>query len=138
MSYPVRDTDILVRLITGDDPVKQDRAIALFEQVEQGALTLAAPDTVIADAIFVLTSKRLYHMARGEASAKLTTLVRLPNFRVQHRRAVIQALHLFGTTSHLDFGDALIIAMMQQSGERVIYSYDSDFDTVPGLIRQQP
>ena len=56
---PFVDTDVILRLLTGDDPTKQQAARVLFEQVEKGVLTLAAPDTVIADAVFVLASKLL-------------------------------------------------------------------------------
>jgi predicted nucleic acid-binding protein len=138
MTRPFCDTSIIIRLITGDDVTKQNRAIAFFEQVEQRTLSLAAPDTVIADAVFVLTSKRLYNLPRDEAAAKLTTLVRLPNFHVKNRRAVLRALLIFGTTPHLDFGDALIISLMQQGGEQTVYAYDKDFDGVPGVARQEP
>lgn len=62
MTYPYIDTDVIIRLLTGDDPQKQTAAKALFEQVERGTLTIAAPDTVIADAVFVLSSPRLYHL----------------------------------------------------------------------------
>lgn len=62
MAIPFVDTDVIIRLLTGDDPVKQAQAASLFEQVEQGKLSLAAPDTVIADAVFVLASPRLYHV----------------------------------------------------------------------------
>ena len=138
MTDPFCDTSILIRLITGDDLAKQERAIALFERVEQRAASLAAPDTVIADAVFVLTSRRLYGMPRHEAAARLTTLVKLPNFHVRNRQAVLGALHLFGTTATLDFGDCMLVAMMQQSGEQRLYAYDLDFDRVPGIIRQEP
>lgn len=50
------DTDVLIRLLTGDDLAKQAAAAALFERVERGELTLAAPDTVIGDAVYVLRS----------------------------------------------------------------------------------
>jgi predicted nucleic acid-binding protein len=64
MAHPYVDTDVIIRLPTGDDPAKQQAARELFEQVEQGALTLAAPDTVIADAVFVLASKKWYNKSR--------------------------------------------------------------------------
>jgi predicted nucleic acid-binding protein len=138
MTSPFCDTSIIIRLITGDDAAKQEKAIALFERVEQRTLSLAAPDTVIADAVFVLTSKRLYGMPRNEAAARLTTLVKLPNFHVTNRQAVLAALHLFGMTTALDFGDCVLVAMMQQRGEQTLYAYDTDFDRVSGIIRQEP
>lgn len=137
VAVPFVDTDVIIRLLTGDDPDKQARAAALFEQVEDGTLTVAAPSTVIADAVYVLASPRLYHLPRNQVAALLTTLVRLRNFRVQNRRAVLGALGTYAGTN-LEFGDALIIASMQQSGADVLYSFDADFDRVSGIIRREP
>jgi predicted nucleic acid-binding protein len=138
MTLPFVDTDVIIRLLTGDDLVKQAQAVALFEQVEQGQLTLAAPDTVIADAVYVLSSPRLYHLSRSEVTALLSPLVRLPGFRVKNRRAVLAALALYAATPQLDFGDALIVASMRESSASIIYSYDTHFDDISGIIRQQP
>lgn len=38
MSDPFVDTDVIIRLLTGDDLQKQAEAAALFEQVEAGNL----------------------------------------------------------------------------------------------------
>lgn len=57
MSDALCDTSILIRLITGDDADKQDRAIALFEQVEQGKRTLIP-----------VTHSALQHTGKGEAA----------------------------------------------------------------------
>jgi predicted nucleic acid-binding protein len=137
VAVPFVDTDVIIRLLTGDDPDKQARAAALFQQVEDGTLTVAAPSTVIADAVYVLASPRLYHLPRTQVAALLTALVRLRNFRVQNRRAVLRALGAYAGTN-LDFGDALIIASMQQSGADVLYSFDADFDRVSGIVRREP
>lgn len=137
MSDPHVDTDVIIRLVTGDDPVKQAQAAALFEAVEAGQLVLRAPVTVIADAIFVLCSKRLYNLPRPDAAAALTRLVRIPGFRVDRRRTAIAALDLFGT-SRLDFGDCMLVASMQKEGSTILYSYDTDFDRFPSIHRQEP
>jgi predicted nucleic acid-binding protein len=92
---------------------------------------------VIADAVFVLSSKRLYSLPRAQVAALLTPLVRLPRFRVQNRRSVLAALAIYSTTN-LDFGDALIIAAMRGSGSRTLYSYDLGFDRISDIQRQQP
>src|ERR1700726_4234512 len=136
MTQPFIDTDVIIRLLTGDDPEKQTAATALFEQVEQGTLTVEAPDTVIADAVYVLSSPRLYRVARNEVQELLMTLVRLPHFRIQNRFYVLRALELYGSTN-LDFGDTLIIASMEQSSQ-TLYSYDTGFDHINGITRQEP
>jgi predicted nucleic acid-binding protein len=137
MTQPFIDTDVIIRLLTGDDPEKQAAATALFEQVEQGTLTVTAPDTVIADAVYVLSSPRLYHLARSEVRELLMALVHLPHFQVQNRLAISRALELYGS-SKLDFGDVLIIASMEQQHSQILYSYDADFDHFDGIIRQEP
>jgi len=137
MTQPFIDTDVIIRFLTGDDSEKQAAATALFEQVEQGLLTIQAPDTVIADAVYVLSSHRLYHLARSDVQQMLAALVRLPQFHVQNRLSVLQALDLYAST-RLDFGDALIIASMQQQGSQVLYSYDTDFDRIEGITRREP
>ncbi len=121
MAVPFVDTDVIIRLLTGDDPDKQARAAALFQQVEDGTLTVGAPSTVIADAVYVLASPRLYHLPSNQVAALLTALVRLRNFRVQNRRAVLGALGAYGGAgANLDFGAALMVASMQQSGADVL------------------
>jgi predicted nucleic-acid-binding protein len=137
MTQSFIDTDVIIRFLTGDDPVKQAAASALFEQLEQGLLTISAPDTVIADAVYVLSSQRLYHLARNVVQELLSTLVHLSHFQVQNRQAVLRALELFGSTK-LDFGDTLIIASMEQQHSHILYSYDADFDRFDGISRQEP
>ena len=137
MSEPHVDTDVIIRLVTGDDPVKQERAAQLFQDVEDGKLVVRAPVTVIADAIFVLCSKRLYNLPRTQAAAALARLVRIPGFRVDRKRTVIAALGLFGST-RLDFGDCMLIASMREEGSTVLYSYDTDFDRFAPIARREP
>lgn len=140
MNVPFVDTDVLIRLLTGDDPAKQAAAKALFERVEQGTLDLAAPVTVIADAVYVLSSARLYHLPRAQVAALLIPLVRLPHFHVKNRRTILRALELYATTA-LDFGDVLIIASMEHAHSTHVFSYDQGFDRVAsavGIIREEP
>jgi predicted nucleic acid-binding protein len=131
------DTDVIMRFLTGDDPTKQAEAASLFEAVEAGTAALAAPDTVIADAVYVLASPRLYHLPRTEIRSLLVPLLRLSGLHVENKRTIIQALDLYAATT-LDFGDAMIVGTMRQSGSDTIYSYDQDFDHIPGLTRANP
>lgn len=137
MSEAHVDTDVIIRLLTGDDLAKQQAARTLFEQVESGDITLAAPDTVIADAVYVLSSPRLYAQSRAQVSAMLGRLVRLPGFRVAQRPLLLAALQLYAATS-IDFGDAMILASMRQEGSDTLYSYDRDFERFPDVRRREP
>jgi len=137
VSDPYVDTDVIIRLLTGDDLAKQAASTTLFEAVERGEATVTAPDTVIADAVYVLASPRLYNVPRSEVAAMLSRLLRLPGFRVKNRRVVLAALALYGSRN-LDFGDAMIAAAMRQDGSRELYSYDAGFDRLPDITRREP
>jgi predicted nucleic acid-binding protein len=137
MTRPYLDTDIIIRLLTKDDLAKQAAAAALFEKIKAGALEVAAPDTVIADAVYVLSSPRLYNLPRAIVRELLTPLVQLTGCRIHNRRAVLRALDLYASLK-IDFGDALIVASMEQAGSQVVYSYDGHFDRIKGITRQAP
>ena len=137
MSDAFVDTDVIIRLLTGDDLEKQEKAAALFDAVESGRLRVAAPDTVIADAVYVLSSPRLYHLPRAEVAELLAPLVRLPGFKVENRGGILRALEMY-SSANVDFGDALIVAAMEQVGSKVVYSYDSHFDRIPNVDRRSP
>ncbi|HEX5502260.1 MAG TPA: PIN domain-containing protein [Thermomicrobiales bacterium] len=116
---------------------KQAAARTFFRAVERGETTVAAPYTVIADAVFVLASPRIYGLPRARVAAALTTLVQLPRFPVENKRTVLRALSLYGGAS-LDFGDAMLVAAMEQAGARDLYSFDHDFDRFAQLDRREP
>ena len=92
---------------------------------------------MIADAVLVLSSPRLYHLPRSQVRSLLTTLVRLPGFRVANRRVILRALDLFGR-SNLGVGDAMIVASMEQAGETAVDSFDRHFDAIQGIVRLEP
>jgi len=137
MTRPYLDTDIIIRLLTQDDLAKQAAAAALFEKIKAGTLEVAAPDTVIADAVYVLSSPRLYNLPRVTVRELLSPLVQLTGFRIRNSRAVLRALDLYANLK-IDFGDALIVASMEQADSQVVYSYDSHFDRIKGITRQAP
>ncbi len=137
MTVAFIDTDVIIRFLTGDDLTKQAQAAALFERVRDGQIEIAAPDTVIADAVYVLSSPRLYHLPHDHVRDLLAPLVRLPGFKLRNRRTVLRALDLY-TSANIGFGDAMIVASMEQSGSQIVYSYDVHFERFVGIRRQEP
>ncbi len=137
MTDPFIDTNILIRFLTGDDPVKHAAAKALFTQISDGVVSVSAPEAVIAEVLFVLRSPRLYRLPRTQVVAMLTPIVRMPHFQLRNRRSVLRALHLFAST-RLHFGDALVVAAMEQEGATTVYSFDHDFDRIPAITRIEP
>jgi predicted nucleic acid-binding protein len=95
------DTDIVVRLLTGDDPARLECARALFE-----AETIFLPKSVILETEWVLRS--LYAKSPREITHALAALVALPQVRCEDAVAISAALELM--RRNLDFADALHLA----------------------------
>ena len=138
MDHIFFDTNIIIRFLTGDDLRKQAAAAALFsERIEKKEVTLYAPDSVICDAVFVLSSPKNYNKSREEIRELLFPLVSLENLKIANRRTLLRALDIYAT--HLvDFSDAFLKATMEAAQARTIYSYDTDFDRFPDITRQEP
>lgn len=136
-SGPYVDTDVIIRLLTGDDLKKQEAAAQLFEKVSQGKLTLFSPDTVIADSVYVLASSSLYDLPRTTIRDLLAALLNYPYFKVDNKQTVLAALDLYASTN-LDFGDAVLAVLTQQSSQKTVYSYDHDFDRLTNITRKEP
>ena len=92
---PCTGTDVIIRLVTGGDLEKRARARALFKQCEAGKTTLLAPVTMIADCVSVLSSPRLYNLARAEVVGLLLPLLCPSHFRLVHEQTLLRALDLY-------------------------------------------
>src|SRR5260370_38857467 len=96
------DTNILVRYLTKDDPEKAARAYAFLQEVEQGARVVAMTEAVFAEVVFVLSSKRLYHIPRAEIVKRLLPVVMLKGLRIgcksSEKQIYTDALPLIVTT----------------------------------------
>lgn len=138
MSTAFVDTDVIIRFLTGDDPIKQAAARRLFGRARKGDSLLTVPHTVIADAVYVLRSRRLYHLPKPVIAEMLSALLSQTGFKIEDRQSVLDALNLYGEYNKLDFTDALIIAMMWRNVDSLLYSYDGDYDTFPGISRREP
>jgi predicted nucleic acid-binding protein len=134
---PFVDTNIFLRYLTRDDPDKAQACFELFKHAEANQITLTATETVIAEVVYVLSSKRTYNLPRDQIRARLYPLLTVQGLRLPQRRTVLRALDLY-VTYPIDFEDALIVAHMERQTVRDLYSYDRDFDQVPGVNRQEP
>lgn len=125
------DTNIFIRYLTRDDPEKAAACRRLFERAKLGEVSLTTSEAVIAEIVFVLSSKRLYNLSRQEIRVRLYPLVSLAGLKLVNRRACLRALDLYGS-NNIDFEDALIIAEMERRKITELYSYDEDFDRISG------
>ena len=95
------DTNVVIRLLTGDDAAQLARARKLFETE-----TVFIPKTVILEAEWVLRS--LYGLASRKIADAFAALVALPQVHVEDAGEIVDALGWL--RRGVDFADALHLA----------------------------
>ncbi|MCA9880322.1 MAG: PIN domain-containing protein [Thermomicrobiales bacterium] len=131
------DTNIFIRLLTGDDPVKERQCLALFRRARNGTITLVTTSTIIAEVTFVLTSRATYQFSRAEVALSLQALLALQSLQLDQKSEVMAALDLW-ERSTLDFPDCLAAEITRRMALDGIYSYDRGFDRLQGIRRLEP
>jgi len=131
------DASIFIRHLTGDDPEKARACFELFRQAQRREITLTTSESVIAEVVYVLSSKQLYNLPREEIRNLLYPLLSLPGLKLNHRRMYLRALDLYAAYP-LDFEDALTVAHMERQKVGELYSYDREFDQVAEISRLEP
>ncbi len=131
------DTNVFIRLLTRDDPVKTQRGLALFQRAERGEIQLVTSETVIAEIVYVLSSPTVYRLPRADIARLLRPVLELKGLRIEHKRSVLAALDGYEQTN-LDFEDCLSIEHVRRTRPTGIYSYDRGFDRVAAVRRLEP
>lgn len=95
------DTNVIVRIVTNDDPEQAQRAVALFERER-----IFIAKTVLLEVEWVLRFS--YHLPRGIIAPTLRKVVGLQQVEVENPDEIFIALN--GYEQGLDFADALHLA----------------------------
>jgi len=121
------DTNLIVRLLVGDDP----RQTAVAEQAFLEAVNndgVYLPDVVLAEVAWVL---RGYALERSVRHGLLERLVRTRGVVVDDLDAVIEALHRFVQGG--DLADHLILTRAAKAAALPVLSFDRSFATHAGV-----
>lgn len=100
------DTNVLVRLLSEDDPVQAERAARLFAQNE-----IFIPKTVLLETEWVL--RHAYGIGRREIFKAFQRLMGLANVKLEELGAVNTAVSWYG--DGLDFADALHLSSSREA-----------------------
>jgi predicted nucleic acid-binding protein len=132
------DTNIFLRAITGDDPVKGPACADLFRRVALGEEVVTTCEAVITEVVYVLSSRGNYGLGHAEVRARLAPLLRLPGLHFPAKQVHLDALDVYAAHAALDFEDALCVAHMRHAGIEELLSYDTDFDRLGDIRRVEP
>lgn len=135
------DTNIFISaLVEPEDDLERRKSrdcIALFNRVMAGEERARTHDAIIAEVAYFLSRSRQYRLPAPVAATRIRTLVVLADLLLPNKRTVLRALDVWSMFSKLDFEDALSVAYAEDDNAE-IYSYDHDFDRVPGVERVEP
>jgi predicted nucleic acid-binding protein len=131
------DTNVFVRVLARDDPAKTAASLALFKRAEQGGAALVTSEAIVAEIVYVLSSKDLYKLGRADVVRLLKPMLDNRGLRIDRKSEVLAALDLY-ETSRLDFEDCLAVVHAGRQTKGRIYSYDRGFDRAPGVQRLEP
>lgn len=126
-----------VRPTTPEDEQTRRTARTLFRLVLEGRETYTTSDAVIAEVVFILSSKRHYNVPRAEVADVIRPILEMPGCKILRKHLLVQALDLWVTRPRLSFVDALVAVWAEEFGEPLA-SFDAQVNQVPGIDHWQP
>ena len=120
----VIDTNILIRYVTNDDPVKAEKTRLFLEQVEHEAEECIVCEAVMAETIWVLTHPRAYNLSRDEVADFLESFLRIESVKIHPKSLYLRALEMF-KTSALDFPDCVLASYVESGRATSIMTFDA-------------
>lgn len=121
------DTNVLVRLLTRDDP-KQVAAAEMF--VAPGAWI---SHLVLAEAVWVLSS--VYELGAPEIQTAVEMLLQHKSLSVQEPEVVAAALVQMKRRPSLGFSDCLVLEIARKAGHTPLGSFDGALAKADGAER---
>ena len=127
------DTNVFIRYLTKDDAQKAEACFHLFERAKRSEVVLTTSESVIAEVVYILSSKNLYKLSRQDIRVRLYPIFSLSGFKFLNKQQILRALDLY-SLNNIDFEDAMSTAIMERRGIKEIFSYDEDFDHIKGSV----
>ncbi len=130
------DTNLFIRYLTDDDPVKADKVEALLDKAAGGKLKLLTTEMVMAEIVWVLESA--YSLKNTDIAPLVRGILATPGLEVINAPLVTRAVELYESTN-IDFIDGYIAAVMEQRGITELYSFDrKHISRVRKIVRLEP
>ena len=130
------DTNIFIRYLTNDDPVKADRVEKLLSEAAAGKVRLVTAEMVLAEVVWVLES--FYGLKNVEVGSMVKAILATPGLEVLNSALVEKALEYY-LAHNIDFVDGYIAAVMDKHKISDIYSYDKKhLSRIKSIKRKQP
>lgn len=135
MSAVYVDANVLLRYLTQEPREQAERVGRLFAAVAAGETELMLEEVVLAEVVWTLSS--YYRVERQEIAKVLLVLLAEDGLVNPDKPALERALALY-SRHNVDFVDAFLAAKALAAPRPEVYSFDRDFDRIPGVRRLEP
>lgn len=130
------DTNLFIRYLTNDDPVKADRVEKLLDDAARGDIALVTTEMVMAEVVWVLESA--YGLKNIDVAPLIRGILATPGLEVINAPLVSRGLEFY-ETHKIDFIDGYIAAVMEKQGITELYSFDrKHVSRLETIIRKEP
>jgi predicted nucleic-acid-binding protein len=89
------DTNIIIRYLTKDDPVKATACHRLMQAIASGQEQVETTESVIAEVVYILSSSKHYNLSHDDVVTNLAPVVQLRGLTVPRKRILLRSLALY-------------------------------------------
>jgi predicted nucleic acid-binding protein len=131
------DANVLIHAAVEQDPAEHARSLALIGRIQRAQEQVHITDIVMVEVAVNLRSARAGRLSKQQVADFLLPLTQMDSVEIAYKSAWRRVFDLY-VGENLDLGDAHIAALMEAKGESELYSFDTDFDRIPGITRLEP
>jgi predicted nucleic acid-binding protein len=135
MKKALIDSNVVLRYLTKDPPKMAEAALRILDDAQNGKISLLIAVLTVAEVVWVLES--FYGHSKAEIAETMSQFLFCDGLEVEGLDLIIEALTLY-QGKNLDFADAFLAATALRRGPQAIYSFDQDFNRIPGIRRLEP
>ena len=128
------DANVILRYLTREPPDQAAAARRLMEAVVAGELALLIEDVILAEVAWTLRS--FYRLDRAAIADALDEMLSVDGI-VPADPSLRDAIAIY-RDRNVKLVDALLAAKALGNGEAELWSFDRDFDRIPGVLRLEP
>lgn len=126
------DTNVLARLLLGDDEAQVARASACIERAVTRGERVYIPQVALCETVWVLRSAG--KKSRPELAAIVEAIVATPEFLIEDREVAVRALRRF-KAGGADYADYIISERSADAGCEAVATFDEKLLAEPGFLR---
>jgi predicted nucleic acid-binding protein len=135
MKKALIDSNVVLRYLTKDPPKMAEAALRTLNDAQDGKISLLLTPLTVAEVVWVLES--FYGQSKAKIAETMGQFLLCDGLEVEDMDLIIEALTLY-QGKNLDFADAFLAAIALRRGPQAIYSFDQDFNRIPGITRLEP